>query len=350
MIVDPRVRRHPHRLRAVGDVPAPQREARRRRCGGRCCSSMAPSSTSAAAVRHHPAIMDRALAASLEVGDLIYAGYNGSHVVWHTLEKGDRSTRCWRSRGGSPGLPADPQRADVPDAAPVRPVRRLPPGADPRAHQLRGRQLRGGGVPGAFPRRGRRRPGSSSTTCSRRSSPSSTGDPGGAGRRDARGRRPGGAPTWARRSRSRTTFFTRSSWPRDLAEAPPEAAEPPPRGPAQKQGKLQLWAENCPENFLNRHLLVSAELARIEGRALEAMRLYEQAIRVGRGARPGALRGDGQRAGGPLLPRAGLRPASPTVYLREARACYSRWGAEGKVKELDRRHPRLRERRRLPRP
>jgi hypothetical protein len=39
---------------------------------------------------------------------------------------------------------------------------------------------------------------------------------------------------------------------------------------------------NCPENFENRAALVGAEIARIEGRALDAMELYEQAIRSAR--------------------------------------------------------------------
>ena len=42
--------------------------------------------------------------------------------------------------------------------------------------------------------------------------------------------------------------------------------------------QLQEWAENCPENFENRAALVGAEIARIEGRALHAMELYEKAI------------------------------------------------------------------------
>src|SRR5215470_13655530 len=44
---------------------------------------------------------------------------------------------------------------------------------------------------------------------------------------------------------------------------------------------LEIWAENCPENFENRAALVAA-IARIEGRDLDAMRLYEQAIRSAR--------------------------------------------------------------------
>ena len=46
--------------------------------------------------------------------------------------------------------------------------------------------------------------------------------------------------------------------------------------------QLEVWAENCPENFENRAALVGAEIARIEGRELDAERLYEQAIRSAR--------------------------------------------------------------------
>src|SRR6202040_1259763 len=46
--------------------------------------------------------------------------------------------------------------------------------------------------------------------------------------------------------------------------------------------QLEIWAENCPENFENRVALVGAEIARIEGRDVDAMRLYEQAIRSAR--------------------------------------------------------------------
>ena len=46
--------------------------------------------------------------------------------------------------------------------------------------------------------------------------------------------------------------------------------------------RLQVWAANCPENFENRAALVGAEIARIEGRDVDAMRLYEQAIHSAR--------------------------------------------------------------------
>jgi hypothetical protein len=42
---------------------------------------------------------------------------------------------------------------------------------------------------------------------------------------------------------------------------------------------LREWVESCPGTFLDKHTLVLAEVARIEGRDLDAMRLYEEAIR-----------------------------------------------------------------------
>ena len=45
------------------------------------------------------------------------------------------------------------------------------------------------------------------------------------------------------------------------------------------QEQLREWAESYPPTFGDKHALVSAEIARLEGRDAEAMRLYEQAIR-----------------------------------------------------------------------
>src|SRR6202008_4064274 len=42
--------------------------------------------------------------------------------------------------------------------------------------------------------------------------------------------------------------------------------------------KLSEWAESYAPTFFDKYALVSAEIARVEGRDLEAMRLYEDAI------------------------------------------------------------------------
>jgi PAS domain S-box-containing protein len=109
---------------------------------------------------------------------------------------------------------------------------------------------------------------------------------------------------------------------------------------ADHQKQLELWAQHCPENFENRAVLVSAEIARIEGRAFEALRLYERANRSARANgfihnEALALELAGQFHISRDLNTTGI------ALLREARACYARWGADGKVKHLDQQYPQL---------
>ena len=106
--------------------------------------------------------------------------------------------------------------------------------------------------------------------------------------------------------------------------------------------KLNAWAAHCPENFENRAALAGAEIARIEGRAVEAEQLYEQAIRSARqngfiqneaiayelAARFYATRGFEQFA---------------DLYRRNARYGYLRWGAVGKVRQLDETYPDIKQ-------
>jgi PAS domain S-box-containing protein len=102
------------------------------------------------------------------------------------------------------------------------------------------------------------------------------------------------------------------------------------------------WADSCPENFDNRHALLAAEVARIDGEDLEAMRCYEQAIRSAR--EHGFVQNEGLAH--ELAARFYAERGFDTIahaYLREARRCYLRWGAFGKVRQLERLHPHLRD-------
>ena len=105
---------------------------------------------------------------------------------------------------------------------------------------------------------------------------------------------------------------------------------------------FQRWAESCPATFAHKHSLVSAEWARLEGREIEAMQLYEQAIRLA--AERGFLQD--QALASELAARfyrlRGLEKVADT-YLDEARDCYARWGASAKVAQLDQSHPRVRQ-------
>jgi len=122
--------------------------------------------------------------------------------------------------------------------------------------------------------------------------------------------------------------------------APPDERRQHRDALAAHQWQLRVWAENCPENFENRAALVGAEIARLEGRDADAMRLYEQAIRSARtngfvnnealayevAARFYAARGFEEFA---------------RLYLRNARYGYLRWGADGKVRQLEKMYPHL---------
>ncbi|WP_163866157.1 AAA family ATPase [Myxococcus eversor] len=106
------------------------------------------------------------------------------------------------------------------------------------------------------------------------------------------------------------------------------------------QRRLGAWARTCPENFRHKHQLVAAEMARLEGQPLEAMRLYESAI-------------DGAHTQGFLQDEALANELAgrfhqhlhhkrfATLHLRAALDCYTRWGAQAKVALLEEEFPEL---------
>jgi predicted ATPase/signal transduction histidine kinase/GAF domain-containing protein len=104
--------------------------------------------------------------------------------------------------------------------------------------------------------------------------------------------------------------------------------------------QVAVWAKNCPENFANRAALLEAEIARLEGRPLDAEHLYEKSITSAR--EYGFVQNEGvanELAARFYLARRFSKISD--VYLREARECYVRWGAEGKVRQLDLIYPHL---------
>lgn len=124
-------------------------------------------------------------------------------------------------------------------------------------------------------------------------------------------------------------------------DASPEQRRVYGRELAAKLKKLEMWAEHGPENYHNRLALFSAELARIEGRYSEAMHLYEAAIRSAR--EHGFIQN--QALAYELAARFHATHGLDTIaeaYVRNARACYVRWGADGKVGQLDATFPQLR--------
>ncbi len=106
------------------------------------------------------------------------------------------------------------------------------------------------------------------------------------------------------------------------------------------QKQLKTWADNCPENFLHKYLLVEAEKARIEGRSWEAVTLYANAIEEAE--TNGFIQCEA--LGAELAAKfwmANGREEIARMHLHKAHRCYRIWGATGKVDDLKTRHERF---------
>jgi PAS domain S-box-containing protein len=106
--------------------------------------------------------------------------------------------------------------------------------------------------------------------------------------------------------------------------------------------QLEIWAANCPQNFENRAALVGAEIARLEGREFDAERLYEQAVRSAHAN--GFIHNEAlaNELASRYYAARGLERFAQ-LCLRDARYGYLRWGAHGKVRQLEQLHPHLRD-------
>ena len=104
--------------------------------------------------------------------------------------------------------------------------------------------------------------------------------------------------------------------------------------------QLEVWAEHCPANFENRAALVGAEIARIQGRTLEAEELYETAIRS---AHTNAFVHNEAIANELAAYFYKARGFSKIAhaYMWDAQGCYVHWGADGKVRQLSQLFPYL---------
>src|SRR5438128_4133378 len=126
----------------------------------------------------------------------------------------------------------------------------------------------------------------------------------------------------------------------DAASAPHRAQHQDALAAHHRQ--LQKWAENCPANFEDRAALVGAEIARIDGRTLDAEQLYEKAIRSARAN--GFVHNEAlaYELAARFYAARGFEEISH-LYLGNARQGYLRWGADGKVRQLDEMYAQLQE-------
>jgi PAS domain S-box-containing protein len=123
--------------------------------------------------------------------------------------------------------------------------------------------------------------------------------------------------------------------------APPEEKQLHVEALKAHYDQLDTWAKNFSQNFENRAALVAAEIARIEGRDLDAMRLYQQAIRSAGASGFIHHEAISYEVAARFYAGRSFDKIADTYFL-EARYGYLRWGAEGKVHQLDQEYPRLR--------
>lgn len=113
--------------------------------------------------------------------------------------------------------------------------------------------------------------------------------------------------------------------------------------------QLEVWAEYCPDNFENRAALVAAEIARIEGRLLDAEQHYERAARSARVNRFVHNEALANELAARFYAARGFETVA-NAYLRKARSGFLQWGADGKVRQLEQQWPQLRSEGALPDP
>jgi hypothetical protein len=101
--------------------------------------------------------------------------------------------------------------------------------------------------------------------------------------------------------------------------------------------QLRTWANNNAGNFGSRADLVAAELARLHGEDVEAIRLYDRAVRAAADVGFCHIEAIAAEVAAVFYVARDL-PTLESAYARRARAAYARWGAEGKVRHLEREH------------
>ena len=110
----------------------------------------------------------------------------------------------------------------------------------------------------------------------------------------------------------------------------------------QPMQRLRLWAELNPRYFSDRLALAEAELLRLQGRSLEALQRYEEAIAKAEHCGAIHIKGLAHELAARGHQALGLQVGSRT-HLRHARDAWRRWGAHTLAQQLEDEHAFLRE-------
>lgn len=111
---------------------------------------------------------------------------------------------------------------------------------------------------------------------------------------------------------------------------------------AQPMQRLRLWAELNPRYFADRLALAEAELLRLQGQSLAALKRYEDAINKARGYGAIHLQGLAHTLASLCHEELGLQ-SSQRIHVRKAWEAWRRWGAIALAEQLEAQHSFLRE-------
>ena len=107
------------------------------------------------------------------------------------------------------------------------------------------------------------------------------------------------------------------------------------------QEQLRVWADHCPDNFLNMYLLVEAEMARISGKTWkDCANLYDNAIESARENKFIQHEALANELAGKFWLEQGQEKFAK-LYLTEAHYGYQLWGAKRKVQDLEKKYGHL---------
>ena len=109
---------------------------------------------------------------------------------------------------------------------------------------------------------------------------------------------------------------------------------------ALNQAQMEQWSNHAPMNYRHKWHLVEAERYRVLSNRIEAMEAYDRAIA---GAKENEYLQE-EALANELAAKFYLdwgKDKIASVYMREAHHCYTHWGAQAKVQDLERRYPQL---------
>lgn len=104
--------------------------------------------------------------------------------------------------------------------------------------------------------------------------------------------------------------------------------------------QMRVWADVYPPNFAFFHLLLQAEVARISGHIIEAMKLYDHAIQMAKENEFTQF----EALGNELAAKFWLtqdKTEFAAIYMTKAHHLYNFWGATAKVSDLSKKYPNL---------